>query len=114
MTEPDTSVRSFGCQYACGNPMDVVVTQFKDSSTLFLCYPCFVLTAVQVADALTGESAIDTSDEERELAEQDEAPSETARARRGRHNAPAGTDDLDLIEAFDSRVYEDELPDEFK
>lgn len=114
MTEPEASVMSYGCQYGCGNPYHVILLQVQDGSVLFLCIPCFAKTAEEILKALIGEvpDAIDLEMGELAAMQQDQAPG--PRARRGRHNAPAGTDSQDLIDAYDSAVYEDELPDEFQ
>lgn len=114
MTVPEPSTRSYGCQYGCGNPFDVILTQIIDNSTLILCLPCFVRTAIEIVDAMTGEVSPEVEAERRELAAMDQPPMTGQRARRGRHNAPVGSDSLDLIEAYDTQIADDELPDEFK
>jgi len=44
--------RTYPCSYGCGNQIDVIITQVDDSSTLLLCFPCYVLTAQQVLEAM--------------------------------------------------------------
>lgn len=114
MSTPDDTGMSYGCQYGCGNPYHVILIQVQDNSSLFLCLPCFVRTADEIVKAITTGDAPGTETEQAELdaMRRDQVPG--PRAKRGRHNAPSGTDDPDLVEAFDSRIYEDELPDEFR
>lgn len=108
---PEESKRSYGCQFGCGNPMDVVLTQILDNSTLILCIPCFVKVAIEIVDAMTGDVSTEVETARQELATMEQAPMSGSRARRGRHNAPVGTTSDDLIEAYDSAVTADELDD---
>ena len=114
MPEPDIPVRSYGCQYGCGNPYDVILIQVQDNSTLMLCIPCFIKTAIEIVDAMTGEVSPEVEAERAELNAMQQPEMRGSRVRRGRHNAPAGTDSEELIEAYDSQIADDELPDEFK
>lgn len=114
MAEPEESVRSYGCQYGCGNPYDVILIQIQDNSTLLLCIPCFVKTAIEIVDAMTGDVSPEVETERRELNSIQQPVMSGSRVRRGRHNAPAGTDNPDLIEAYDTQIVDDELPDKFK
>lgn len=107
-------VRSFGCQYGCGNPMDVMLYQFVDGSTLVLCIPCFIRTAMDIVTAMTSNPDEGIQQMMAEMTTLDMVDTPTARARRGKHNAPAGVDNAELIDAYDTAVTEDELGDEFK
>lgn len=108
---PEESQRSYGCQFGCGNPMDVILTQIMDNSTLIVCLPCFVRVAIEIVDAMTGDVSPEVEASRQELNAMEQAPQTGARARRGRHNAPVGTTSDDLIEAYDSAVTVDELDD---
>ena len=107
-------VRSFGCQYGCGNPMDVMLYQFVDGSTLVLCIPCFIRTAMDIVTAMTSNPDEGVQQMMAEMTTLDMVDTPTARARRGKHNAPVGVDNAELIDAYDTAVTEDELTDEFK
>lgn len=56
MTDPVTGIpqRSYGCQMGCGNPYDVILTEVREGTAQFLCTPCWLGLANQVAEALTG------------------------------------------------------------
>ena len=108
---PEESKRSYGCQFGCGNPFDVILFQVVDSSTLMLCTPCHIKLAIEIVDAMTGEVSPEVEASRQEIDAMDQAPHTGARARRGRHNAPVGTTSDDLIEAYDSAVTADELDD---
>lgn len=41
------------CSFGCGNEYEFVVTTCSDSSTQFLCIPCFIGTAVSLVTAVT-------------------------------------------------------------
>lgn len=114
MSPESESVMSYGCQYACGNAYSVILLQVTDGSSLYLCIPCFVRTAIEIVKAMTEGLPPEVQETANELAamQADMTPGPTAK--RGRHNAPVGNDSPELIEAFDTRVYEDELGDEFK
>lgn len=111
---PEESPRSYGCQYGCGNSMDVILTQILDNSTLILCIPCFVKTAIEIVDAMTGDISPDVEAQRQELNAMEQAPMTGSRARRGRHNAPVGVDNEGLIEVYDTQITDDELSDEFR
>lgn len=105
--EPDAvsaPERSYGCTYGCGNPYDVVLINVTDSSTLFLCVPCFVKTASDIVDAMTNPDDPDVRRmTELGKANQGEMVNGPA-ARKGRRNAPVDNDDPDLLVAFDDRL----------
>jgi hypothetical protein len=113
-TEAPPQVRSYGCQYGCGNAMDVMLYQFIDGSSLTLCIPCFVRTAIDIVRSMTENPSDELAAMVAEMAGLDMVDTPTARARRGKHNAPVGTDNAELIEQYDTALTEDELGDEFK
>ena len=109
-----TGTRSYGCSYGCGNAYDVVVVMVQDGTTEFLCLPCFVRLASEVATALTDPENAKVIEALRQAGHMDGIPTPGPTAKAGRKNAPAGTDDPDLIAAYDDVVTEDELPAEFR
>ncbi len=116
MTEPveEVTERSYGCTYGCGNPYDFVIVDVASSTTEFLCLPCFAHLAAQVIEVVN-----DPDGEMAKLAASmgpnpEQAPMTGTRVRKGRRNAPAGTDDPDVVSAFDGTIAEDELPEEFR
>ena len=106
--------RSYGCSYGCGNPYDYVIVSVADSTTELLCLPCFLRLAEVVLDAVTHPEA----DEVRnavEAAGQVEQTRMNGQGPKARgKNAPANTDDPNLIEAFDSVMTVEDLPEEFR
>lgn len=114
MAAPDESGMSYGCQYGCGNAYQVILIQVTDSSVLMLCIPCFVTTAIDIVGAMTGEISPEVQQQADELKALNAEQAPGPRAKRGRHNAPAGNVDPDLFEAFDTVVTVDDLPDEFR
>lgn len=114
MVQPPSPARSYGCTFGCGNPYDYVVINVADGTTDFLCLPCYVRLAADMVAAVT-----DPSDPKVQAAMADMQPFEAApmsdngiRARG--HNAPATSEDDDLLEAYEGVITVDELPDEFK
>lgn len=116
MTTPvqQTQPRSYGCSMGCGNPYDVIVITVDDGTTLFVCIPCYVRLATDMIAAITDP---DNADIRVALAAAAGSTGEVAPGpsgkRRGR-NAPAGTVDPDLLEAYEELVTEEDLPDAFK
>lgn len=112
---PDTPVvRSYGCSFGCGNPYDYILISVQDSTTELLCFPCFVqLTADMLQAALSpdGKHVVEAL-QDAVQAERVAMNGNTVKPR-GK-NAPADTDDPDLIEAFDSLITPDELGPEFR
>lgn len=116
MSEPSPIVRerSYGCTFGCGNPYDFVVITVEDSTTEFLCLPCFVRLAMDMVAAVT-----DSDDPKVKAAlSEDVTPvvAKTANSMikpRGK-NAPVTADDDDLISEFQSVITVDELPEEFR
>lgn len=106
--------RSYGCSFGDGNPYDFVVVTVVDSSTLLLCAPCFVRTALEMVQALTEPDTL-SSDALAFMTHDgtgDTVPGPGAR-KRG-HNAPAESEDPDLFDAFDSVITSEELGDDFR
>jgi hypothetical protein len=85
-----------------------------DGTTEFLCLPCYVKLATEIIEAVTNP---DSENVRKAMAYAGANPQAIANGpapkRRGK-NAPASTDDPDLIEAFDSVITVDELPEEFR
>lgn len=107
-------VRSYGCEYGCGNAYDIILLQPLDSTTMYLCFPHFFQTAADVYTAFIGEASDDVKEMMGELASLVTTDVSGSKPRRGRHNAPVGTDDPDAVAAFDGIVYEDELDERFQ
>jgi len=106
--------RSYGCTFGCGNPYDFVFISVRDGTTEFLCLPCFVHLASDMVKAVTEPSADEKaawSDDE--LTGQG-APMLTGGSRGRGKNAPATSDDPGLLEAFDSVITEEDLPEVFR
>jgi hypothetical protein len=109
-----TQERSYGCSYGCGNPYDYLVVCVADGTTEFLCIPCFLRLAESILTAV-----IDPSDPTVQAAVNDMGTLDTTPMRNGKvksrgKNAPVGTDDDDLLEAFDTVITADDLPPEFR
>lgn len=107
-------MRSYGCTFGCGNPYDYVVISVADSSVEMLCLPCYVRLAMDMVAAITEPEDPDVA---RKLAaiemDMEETVPGPSAAPRG-HNAPSGADDPAILEAYDSVITVDELPDEFR
>lgn len=114
MTIPAPNQRSYGCEFACGNPYDVILIQVSDGTTQFLCIPCFIKLAAEVVEAMTnGESAQVQEAMSAYRATAGEPPPGPTGKGRG-HNAPATATDPDLFAAYDDVVTADELPEAFR
>jgi hypothetical protein len=107
-------VRSYGCEYGCGNAYDIILLQPLDSTTMYLCFPHFFQTAADVYAAFIGDADDDIKEMMGELSSLVTTDVQGSKPRRGRHNAPVGTDNQDAIDAFDGVVYEDELDERFQ
>lgn len=116
MTEQtfESPARSYGCTFGCGNPYDFVLVTVEDGSTEFLCTPCFVSLAADMLKAMTEPDSPDVAQASAWAHDNpvNQAPGPAAR-RRG-HNAPATTTDPSIMEAFESVMTVDELPEEFR
>lgn len=107
-------VRSYGCEYACGNAFDVIILQPLDNTTMYLCFPHFFQTAADVYKAFMSEAPPELKAMMEEIASLETSDVIDSKPRRGRHNAPIGTDSQDVIDHFDGLVYEDELDERFQ
>lgn len=106
--------RSYGCSYGCGNPYDYVFVSVADSTTEFLCLPCFVKLAADIVAAITSPDAEDVKSALNGAPGFRPVQTPRAKAKTRGHNAPVGTEDDDLLSSFDSTITVDELPPEFK
>ena len=106
--------RSYGCSFGCGNPYDYIIVSVSDGTAEMLCMPCYVRLAIDMIAAVTDQ---DNPEVQAALAavgsvQIDNVPGPTGRTRG--HNAPATTDDPDLLAAFDDVVTTEDLPEEFR
>jgi hypothetical protein len=109
-----TAIRSYGCSFGCGNPYDYVFVSVADGTTEFLCLPCFVRLASDLLAAVTEPDSKRVRDAVKDMGNLDVTPMRGSKPRSRGKNAPADTEDPDLIMAFDSVITEDDLPDEFR
>lgn len=110
----DPTDRSYGCSFGCGNPYDYIIIDVQSGETLFLCVPDFVRVASDMVAAMTNP---DDPNVVAAMAAASEIKGESApgpRPKRGRKNAPAGTEDDEVLEAFSATITVDELPDAFR
>jgi hypothetical protein len=103
--------RSYGCAMGDGNPYDFIVVLVQDGTTQFLCTPCFVRTAADMLEAMTNPDNAEVQRRLGEVGDVDVAPMTQDFVMGRGHNAPAGNEDPDAIEAFAGFVIEEELPD---
>lgn len=113
-THGEDQVRSYGCTYGCGNPYDVILINVQDGTTEFLCMPDFLKLAMQLIQAMTEPGSAHVLAALAYAASNPLATTPGPSGKRRGHNAPATTDDPSIVEAFDSVITVDELPDEFK
>lgn len=106
--------RSYGCSMGCGNPYDVIVITVSDSTTQFLCFPCWVKLAADVLHAITDPDSPQSVVALQEAMSLDDDTVPGPRGKSRGRNAPTSYDDPDIFDAFDSVITFDELPDEFK
>lgn len=106
--------RSYGCSFGDGNPYDFVVVTVVDSTTLFLCAPCFVRTALEMVQAATEPYAAETLMAMQHAGTVTPVPMDGSPVKTRGHNAPAESDDPDLFDAFDSVITPEELGDDFR
>jgi hypothetical protein len=112
--DSDAPDRSYGCSWGCGNPYDYIIISVVDSTTELLCLVCMLKLMQDMIMAVLNpeDPAVKAAMADRAGIEQ--APMNSGRVRKRGKNAPATVDDDDLIEAFDSRITPDELPEEMK
>ncbi len=112
--QPARFERSYGCTFGCGNPYDVIVVSVADSTTEFLCFPCFTRMAATVVEAITatGDAATQlmyaANDTHRQVRMDKPGP------KPGRRNAPATAADPGILAAYDDVITADELPEDFR
>lgn len=112
MSETDTTERrSYGCSYGCGNPFDFVITTVQDSTTLMLCVPCYVRTAMDVVAAITEPNNPDVRDRIADAGMVDTVPMTGRQVAPRGHEAPVDSMDPDAIETFESYILDDEVSD---
>ena len=116
MTSPpaEPPQRSYGCQWGCGNPYDYIFVSVQDGTTEFLCLPDFLKLAEQIITAVTSPEGAEVMAALAEAAKLEVAPMPQGAVKARGKNAPADTDDPDLLTAFDSVITVDELPEEFR
>lgn len=105
--------RSYGCSFGCGNPYDYIIVSVSDSSALFVCLPCYVRLASDMVAAMTDPESEKVKTALEQAGYVDTAPMSDDNVKSRGHNAPAGTDDPDLIQAFEDIITEEDLPSEF-
>jgi len=107
-------VRSYGCTFGCGNPYNYIVTSVVDSTSDFLCIPCFLKLASQILDAF------EESDPEiiraaiEDMTSQPQAPMNENGVKPMGENPPV---DMAVPEAFEPErkvITVDQLPPEFR
>lgn len=106
--------RSYGCSFGCGNPYDYIVVSVIDSTTEFICMPCYVKLATEIVEAVLNPDSEAVKQALAGAGTVEQAPQNGQGPKRRGKNAPANTEDPDLIEAFDSVITVDELPPEFR
>lgn len=112
MSETDTvEPRSYGCSYGCGNPFDFVVTTVQDSSTLMVCTPCFVRTAMDMVAAIVNPDDPEIAARLAEAGAVESVPMNGRPVAARGHEAPVDSMDPDAIETFAGYVLDDEVSD---
>lgn len=109
-----STARSYGCSYGCGNPYDYVFVSVADGTTEFPCMPCFIRLAVEIVQAVQTTEGAELVNAISDMGKLQPAPMTNSPKRKRGHEAPVNADDPTLIEAFDSRITADELPEDFK
>ena len=114
MTSPAQPQRSYGCEFACGNPYDVILIQVSDGTTQFLCIPCFIKLASDVVGAMLNDNPaqVEEAMSAYRMATGEPPPGPTGKGRG--HNAPATASDPDLFGAYEDVITADELPEAFR
>lgn len=112
---PDSAPeRSYGCSYGCGNPYDYIFVSVADGTTEFLCLPDFVRLCESLIAAVTDPDNPVVRAAVADMVSLDVTPMNGSKPKQRGKNAPVGTEDDDLLEAFDSIITVDELGAEFK
>lgn len=110
----EVSKRSYGCSFGDGNPYDYIMVDAQSGDTLFVCVPCFIRQAMDMATAFinSDDPNVRAIVEMMEQAQGEPVPGPAGR-KRG-HNAPAGEFGEELFDHYEDRVLPDELPPEFR
>lgn len=103
--------RSYPCSYSCGNQIDVILTQFTDSTTLMLCMPCFLLTAQQVLEAMIDPESGEVKAKVSQAGTVDRATLGPAKSRARKSGTWIDPNDPDFIEPFSGFDTEDDGPE---
>lgn len=106
--------RSYGCSFGCGNPYDYILVSVVDSTTEMVCLPCFLKLSSEILEAVVNPDNPDVMQAIAQAGQVEQAKMNGSGPRKRGKNAPANTEDPDLIEAFDSAITVDELPEEFR
>lgn len=113
MPDPVTE-RSYGCSLGCGRPYDFIIIDVQSGTTEFPCVPCYLQLASDMLTAMLEPGNPDVQSALAAIGTVTTVPMDGNGAKRGRRNAPANSEDPDLMEAFDSVITVDELSDEFR
>jgi hypothetical protein len=76
--------------------------------------PCYVKLATEIIEAVTNPDSEIVKRAMADAGQVEQAPMNGKGPRRRGKNAPTGQEDPDLIEAFDSVITVDELPEAFR
>lgn len=106
--------RSYGCSFGCGNPYDFILVSVLDSETQFLCVPDFLRLAEDMLEAIVNPGNPNVQAALAEAGTAESVPMTGPGPKRRGKNAPANSEDADLIEAFDSVITVDDLPEAFR
>lgn len=106
--------RSYGCSMGDGNAYDYILIDVQSSDTLFLCVPCYIRFAMEMVTAITDPGDSQVADAIAAVGGQFREHAPGPKPRLGRKNAPVGTDEPEIMDAFDSVLEADDLSDEFR
>ncbi len=106
--------RTYGCTFGCGNPFDFIVVSIADNTVELLCVPCYVKLAADMIGAITDPDNPEIMAKLQMVANDNVEPVPGPGAAPRGHNAPAGTDDPAIFQAYDRVITVDDLPDEFR
>ena len=106
--------RSYGCTFGCGNPYDIIIISVSDATTELLCMPCYIRMATELLTAFMDEMSPELKAALEAMPQAAQVPMNGSKPKPRGKNAPATTDDPDVLEAFESVITVDELPDEFR
>lgn len=106
--------RSYGCSMGDGNAYDYILIDVQSSDTLFLCVPCYVRFAMEMVTAMTDPGNSQVAEALAKVGGQFREHAPGPKPRPGRRNAPVGTDEPAILDAFDATLDADDLSDEFR